>query len=153
MCIDPDSCLAFGRVRDRAQGLTGVGGRLRAALPLQLCSDTRRDPHPSPPPPQVSASQVQQRLSRVLGRSVLPPGRANGLGNMLESARKRAALAAAAAAGRRLDVFPSLLITADALTPQVLGRGCTGARNWAPGGVAIHGMVCILGGEGKGDCP
>nr|ADF43159.1 NIC7m [Chlamydomonas reinhardtii] len=91
---------------------------------------------------QVSASQVQQRLSRVLGRSVLPPGRANGLGNMLESARKRAALAAAAAAGRRLDVFPSLLITADALTPQGAFAEAQ-ARYLAPDAAAVSQLVRV----------
>jgi hypothetical protein len=104
---------------------------------------------PLPPalPPQVSAGEVQQRLSRVLGRGVLPPGRANGLANMLESARKRAALAAAAAAGRRLDVFPSLLITADALTPQVRARegGSSGERAGSGG----RGAGAPGGGEGR----
>ncbi|KAG2437634.1 hypothetical protein HYH02_011273 [Chlamydomonas schloesseri] len=91
---------------------------------------------------QVSASEVQQRLSRVLGRGVLPPGRANGLANMLESARKRAALAAAAAAGRRLDVFPSLLITADALTPQGAFAEAQ-ARYLAPDPGAVSALVRV----------
>ncbi|KAG2429256.1 hypothetical protein HXX76_011025 [Chlamydomonas incerta] len=91
---------------------------------------------------QASAAEVQQRLSRVLGRGVLPPSRANGLGNMLESVRKRAALTAAAAAGRQLDVFPSLLITADALTPQGSFAEAQ-ARYLAPDAGAVSELVRV----------
>jgi hypothetical protein len=79
----------------------------------------RRHPPHVCAPAQVSGPELQRQLLAVLGRGLLGSGRSNGLGAMLEAARKRARAAADPAS---LASFPSLRITAAELTPQVKGR-------------------------------